>query len=127
MKKHLLLLSLAVAANLAQAAPSAAHAIMTCLPEQRQDGAGAEEFNRIFPKLMDQAIAKVQKGVVLEAYFLDENYRNGAAFIIGGKNANDARAHAEQFRSETEAVLNSARLPFKARCTVGGKMVLPAR
>ncbi|MGL6047165.1 MAG: hypothetical protein ACRC02_11945, partial [Vogesella sp.] len=64
-------------------------------------------------------------GTVTEAYFLDENYRNGAAFLVKGKTGTEARANAEQFKQETEKLLTQFKLPFKGRCMVGARMVLP--
>ncbi len=126
MKKLALLLIMALPAS-AMAATTVAtpHALMTCMPDQRQDGVVSEEFNKLFPELINQAIAKVKSGAVTEAYFLDENYRNGAAFLVKGKTGTEARANAEQFRQETEKLLTKFKLPFKGRCMVGARMVLP--
>lgn len=126
MKKLALLLIMALPAS-AMAATTATthHALLTCMPDQRQDGVVSEEFNKLFPELINQAIAKVKSGTVTEAYFLDENYRNGAAFLVKGKTGTEARANAEQFKQETEKLLTKFKLPFKGRCMVGGKMVLP--
>lgn len=126
MKKLTLLLIMVLPASvIAATVPTKPHALLTCLPEQRQDGAMSEEFNKLFPELINQAIAKVKSGTVTEAYFLDENYRNGAAFLVQGKTANEARANAEQFKQETEKLLAQFKLPFKGRCMVGGRMILP--
>ena len=126
MKKLVLLLIMALPASVMAATSVATHhALMTCMPDQRQDGVVSEEFNKLFPELINQAVAKVKSGTVTEAYFLDENYRNGAAFLVQGKTANEARANAEQFKLETEKLLTKFKLPFKGRCMVGGKMVLP--
>lgn len=126
MKKLALLLIMALPASVMAATSVATHhALLTCMPDQRQDGVVSEEFNKLFPELINQAIAKVKSGTVTEAYFLDENYRNGAAFLVKGKTGTEARANAEQFKQETEKLLTKFKLPFKGRCMVGGKMVLP--
>ncbi len=126
MKKLALLLIMALPASVMAATTVATHhALLTCMPDQRQDGVVSEEFNKLFPELINQAIAKVKSGTVTEAYFLDENYRNGAAFLVKGKTGTEARANAEQFKQETEKLLTKFKLPFKGRCMVGGKMVLP--
>ncbi|WP_147692606.1 hypothetical protein [Vogesella mureinivorans] len=126
MKKLALLLIMALPASVMAATGVATHhALLTCMPDQRQDGVVSEEFNKLFPELINQAIAKVKSGTVTEAYFLDENYRNGAAFLVKGKTGTEARANAEQFKQETEKLLTKFKLPFKGRCMVGGKMVLP--
>lgn len=103
------------------AAPT--HALVSCLPEQMQ-GASSEAFDKHFPALMTSAVKAAGNGVISDAFFLDENYRNGAAFVISGRNAAETRARAEAFRDETLHILENARLPFKTRCTVGGKMTL---
>lgn len=126
MKKLALLLIMALPASVMAATSVATHhALLTCMPDQRQDGVVSEEFNKLFPELINQAIAKVKSGTVTEAYFLDENYRNGAAFLVKGKTGTEARANAEQFKQETEKLLTKFKLPFKGRCMVGAKMVLP--
>lgn len=99
------------------------HALVSCLPEQMQDSQNAA-FDKHFPALMSSAVQAAGNGVISDAFFLDENYRNGAAFVISGRNAAEARARAEAFRDETLSILKNARLPFKTRCTVGGKMTL---
>ncbi|MGL6046301.1 MAG: hypothetical protein ACRC02_07500, partial [Vogesella sp.] len=106
MKKLTLLLIMALPASVMAATSVATHhALLTCMPDQRQDGVVSEEFNKLFPELINQAIAKVTSGTVTEAYFLDENYRNGAAFLVKGKTGTEARANAEQFKQETEKLL----------------------
>lgn len=100
---------------------AASLAVVSCYPEktQAQQNSG---FDRILPNLMEMVTSGAKRGEVADSFFMDENYRNGAVILLKGDTPVSARKAAESYRDRTQKILDDAKLPFVARCTVGGRM-----